>query len=490
MKKFRIVLIVAVAALLALPPVFGLVTQSQVRARVQSLNANETLSATIESYDRGWFTSTARISVAPPAAALGGGTGTSGVGGAAATPDGDVEPDLLALLFDRPLDVVVDFSHGPVSIRDGFFLGASEFVARPAPESGAARSAAPPAAPGDAAYEFEFRGQTTFSGELHFLAVLPPFDRDADFGAVGFSGGRMSGTVAGRRITARGEAATLQLTSGPGTLSLQGLSASADNELLSRYLMPGAFELGIERASVDVGLGGLGAGAPLFDAAGIVFSTNVRLDPAANLLDSSAALRLDSARFGADTRITGGRLDVAAQRLDAAALEAASRTVDAAGEAGANLDDLAPFIARMLDARPALTVNPLRFDVNGAPFEATLSAETSPAALPATGSVDFRSLELWGAVLRGHAVVTAEKRLVERMATAAVKSQLAAQFMEGSAVPFEALDTMAEAQAGLVLAMLAVQGFIEDTGNVYKTELRLEGGMLTVNGRPLPLGLL
>src|SRR5690606_20038483 len=113
-----------------LPPVFGFFTESQVRERVASLNADGTLAVDVVTYDRGWFTSTALITVAPPPA--------SPQSAADAGTDNTLDP--VALLLDRPLDVRVDFSHGPVSLRDGFFVGASEFVARPADAADAAGS--------------------------------------------------------------------------------------------------------------------------------------------------------------------------------------------------------------------------------------------------------------------------------------------------------------------------------------------------------------
>ena len=59
MKKFRIILIAAVVLLVALPPVFGMLTESQVRAQAESLRERGRLLVAVEQYDRGWFTSRA-----------------------------------------------------------------------------------------------------------------------------------------------------------------------------------------------------------------------------------------------------------------------------------------------------------------------------------------------------------------------------------------------------------------------------------------------
>src|SRR5690554_4513063 len=48
-------------ALLGLPPVLGMMTESQVAQRVESLRGHPLVTAELESFDRGWFGSRARI---------------------------------------------------------------------------------------------------------------------------------------------------------------------------------------------------------------------------------------------------------------------------------------------------------------------------------------------------------------------------------------------------------------------------------------------
>src|SRR5690606_41973332 len=102
------VVVVLLVALLVLPPVFGKVAESRVTAHIESLREKQ-LDITIDEYERGWFSSRARITLKPsqlhPSAAL------------------------LADVLD-PLTVAVDIRHGPVSLADGFFLGMFETYAR------------------------------------------------------------------------------------------------------------------------------------------------------------------------------------------------------------------------------------------------------------------------------------------------------------------------------------------------------------------------
>jgi uncharacterized protein YdgA (DUF945 family) len=48
---------------------------------------------------------------------------------------------------------------------------------------------------------------------------------------------------------------------------------------------------------------------------------------------------------------------------------------------------------------------------------------------------------------------------------------------------------MAEAQSGLMLAMLVGQGVLVEDGDGYRTSLDYTDGALTLNGSPLPFGL-
>ena len=463
MNKFRITLIVVALVLLGLPPVFGMLTESQVRARVESLNANEQLDVRIESYDRGWFTSRSLLTVAPP------------------QPPEPSPGEALAALFAQPMAVAVDFNHGPVSVQDGFFLGVSELLARPAEEQ-------PGAAPGDAPIPFEFEAQSTFGGDLHFLARLLPFDRELGTDAVTFSGGSVGGTVTGRRITARAQADTLQYRTGAATVSVQGIAAAADNELLTRYLMPGTVELTVQRMSVELGFGA--ASSAVFDASGFDFGSSVALDSDAGLLDGAVHFAFDRTRLGEDTTITDAVFDAAVQGLDVAALESWYEAEAAAGPGQAPRPEaIETAIVRLLEHEPSASVDPLRFSLNGDEFDAEVFLEANPAGWPQSGPVDLADGRLWAMLVNGSAELSAAKPLAERLAVQIVKSQLTTRLMEGESIPFEALDTMAEAQAGLVLAMLSAQGLLEDTGSLYRAEVLLENGEMTVNGRPLPFGL-
>src|SRR5690606_38099611 len=93
-SRSRIVLLAAAVLLVGLPPVFGSLTESAVRARAESLRDEGSLLVTVEEFGRGWFSSRALLRVEP-------------------TPEGDRSRQAL-IGFVEPMKVVAVFNHGPL----------------------------------------------------------------------------------------------------------------------------------------------------------------------------------------------------------------------------------------------------------------------------------------------------------------------------------------------------------------------------------------
>ena len=120
MKRAFSIGIAALALLaLALPPVFGMITESQVRARVAEIDGTAAWIGNVQSFERGWFRSSARIRLGlspqyvPPL------DSPSLAGGGAA---------IAALLQDVPL--AHEFAHGPIAVLDGGHLGSAKLGAQ------------------------------------------------------------------------------------------------------------------------------------------------------------------------------------------------------------------------------------------------------------------------------------------------------------------------------------------------------------------------
>src|SRR6516162_11958198 len=105
MKKVAIYAVAAVALLLlALPPVLGMLTESQVRARVAALDSSGVLKVSLRSYERGWFRSRARLSLALAPQTI---ARLDELGAALGLPP--VSADL-----DRRAPIALQIAHGPL----------------------------------------------------------------------------------------------------------------------------------------------------------------------------------------------------------------------------------------------------------------------------------------------------------------------------------------------------------------------------------------
>jgi uncharacterized protein YdgA (DUF945 family) len=153
------------------------------------------------------------------------------------------------------------------------------------------------------------------------------------------------------------------------------------------------------------------------------------------------------------------------------------------------LAELIPVVEQLLTRGPSLTLDPIRFSMNGEPFSANLRIVTDPAALPAAPR-NFLDPALWLAIASVNAEADVSKALAQTLAEQFARQQLAAAgAASGQPMPEEQLAEMAAAQAGLMLVALSGQGFLEDTGETYTATLEFASGELTVNGTSVPLGL-
>lgn len=470
MNKLAIAAAVVLAILLlALPRVVGSMTEARVRARVAAIDASPAATATVQSFERGWFKSTARIDLTlvpdevAQLAATSPVTGNPFLGGA-------------------PLPIWVEFAHGPIALLDGIHFGWSKMVARADPASaGIAELQQTLGVP----YLFEFRGRTSYGGGLAFDADAPAFALPMDEGSFTFSGGTLGGTFAGNRLDADANIGALEVTSPTGTFAISNVWVSANNELRSEYVVLGEDTLQIGKVTVTDALRGA---TPTFQADNLSMTSDTTLDAAGALMDLNVTYQLDSMRVE-ESELTGATLGFALRNIDVAALEAygaAMRDATAtAGDPAVALATLGPQLERALQSGPSLTLEPIRFRFENEPFEGRVELTTNTDRLPPAGALNLENPLLVLGLFDTSAEAHASKALALQLATLAAKMQLGAD----PSVPPDQLDYMAEAQSGLMLTMLAGQGVLIDEGDGYRTRVEFVDGALTLNGNPLPFGL-
>ena len=468
MKKVAIYAVAAVAlALLALPPVLGILTESQVRARVTALDASGVLKASLRTYERGWFRSRARLSLALAPQAI---ARLDELGAALGWPP-------LSADLDRRAPIALEIAHGPLAVLDGVYFGWSKIVARPDPR---ARNVAALEQSLGVPYLFEFRGRTSFTGGVIFDASLPPVEVEAAGVHIAFSGAGVDGAFVGQRLGSISHLDGFTLTSPPGALTIRNVRAAADLDLGSPNAVPGDAELVIEQLSiVDAARGD----HPVLDAANVRIASKIGLDPRATLLDLHATYDSDSvALYG--TRVAEASVGVAMDKIDVAALATYFRLARTDGGGNDPAAEVGRALTHALAAGPSFVLDPLRFRLDGEPFTARLEIAANPAALPATVSVDPDNWLALLPALRTTATVDVSKKLARDIAVLAAEMRSADDGM-----PPDQRRLLADMQAGLMLVTLVSQGMLVDAGDTYHAELRLTDGALTLNGGPLPFDL-
>jgi uncharacterized protein YdgA (DUF945 family) len=468
----------AAAALLivGLPPVFGMLTEAQVRARVAEISRSGLLTAEIRSYERGWFGGLAKIdlALAPQYAAQ----------LAAASAAG--RASWLGGLADRTAPLEVELGHGPVAFLDGVHFGLSRMTARLDPALAAVANLERRL---NVPHLLAFRGRTGFFGKLSFDADVPPVDLDLASIRVRFSGALLDGTLAGKKLAAHARADRLEVASAIGGVTLEGASADIDNEILSRYRLPGNAGFAIRSLSI---VGAPRGANPALDVAGLRVDSTVALGDA-DLLDVRASFRLDSASAdGAE--VVDASVGIAFRKLDAAALDAYATALRGRATGGAASPDealrtLQPAIARLLVAGPSVALDPVSFRYDGEPFAGRAEILTNAAALASAltpnGAVDFGDPVTLLRLFDGSAEVDVSKKLAQQLTQLAIQARYA---NDATTTP-DQQRRFAEASAVLALAALAGQGLLEDTGEGYRSALRVRNGGVTVNGAVLPLSV-
>lgn len=459
MKKTAVaVLAIVVLVLLALPQGFGRLTENQVKARVAGLDRGA-WSVEITSYERGWFRSHAVLDVALNQSYAGGLTGPGSA--------------LDGAQLDGHLPVSIDVAHGPIAVLDGVHFGWSKVVAR------ADRSA-----PQVAALEqrlgvpqlFEFRGRTGLLGETTFDGEVAKFELPLDEESLRFSGASFAGTVRGNRLTSKGHVEAVELSSPLVALTMHGLRAAVDADILSRAIPIGTSSVEIDGISMTSELPG---GFP-FDASDLKLGWNAALDGSGALvgIDTSydvASLTVES------VKVTDASIGVGFHNVDLGAYEAYRQAAEDFLQSQ-DPEALQSAVARLIASKPTLTLEPVRLLADGELFEARLDLTPNERAAADFPAIFADPLGLASA-FDGSAQIDISRRLAERIAQQALRMQLAGD----PSMTAEQLDQMVTAQSGMVLLMLAGQGIVETSGTGYRAKIELADGELTLNGRPMPL---
>jgi uncharacterized protein YdgA (DUF945 family) len=452
MRKSAVaVLAIVVLALLALPEIYGRLTENRIKALVAD-RGRGAWTAEIKSYERGWFRSRVVIELALSNAYVG------ALGGPSSPLGGH-------------LPVAIHIAHGPVAVLDGVYFGWSKVVAR------ADRSAQPIAELEQqlgVPQLFEVRSRTAFLGETSFDGEVAKFELPVEDGSVHFSGGSFAGTFQRNRLRSDGHIDSVELSSPLSGLTLHGLRAAVDADIQSRAVPIGTSSVEVDDFAVTNAL----SDAYAVGASKLKFGWKAALDGARLGIETSYDI---ASMTVANVTLTDASIGIGVRNVDLEAYEAYRDAVEDFLESQ-DPEPMQAAVTRLIAAKPTVTLEPVRVLADGELFEARLDLTPNDRAAADFPAVLADPAGLAGA-FDGSAQVDISRRLAERIAQQALRMQFAGD----PSIPEEQLDQMVAAQSGAVLLMLAGQGIVETSGTGYRANIELADGELKLNGRPMPL---
>jgi uncharacterized protein YdgA (DUF945 family) len=475
MSKRGPIIIVGIIVLLLLvtPFAIGMVNENAMRRELDNLPPQSIYEASIESFDRGWFSSTVDINISPSRQYF-------------STLLASADPTLAGLAnFELP--VVVEISHGPILLDDGLRFGTASVRAFIDPESELSTLAVNIVG---MPYLFEFRGHAGFGSGFTYEGEIPGADFALPDVSVNWAPVEFSGFISQDTRSFNGKLDSASLQSPFAGAILESLTVANESTTERPDRVPvGSFALSLGRVTLSDPLRGA---APIFSAeeAGFGFSSEQSDDGAR--LSAKAAYSVGALSIGGEFEISEAEIGMAVNDLDAAAsfeLRQAASAISASGNADQALQRLTPAIDRLLAGAPSIDIDPIEFSTPEGRLSGTAHAAFDPGALPNGTFADLMNPEVAQSALNGEIDVMADKPLAQRIATLVMADQLPQTSPAGQPIDPDQLANMAAGQATLMLGMLSAQGIVVDTGDSFRARIEFRDGQLLANGQPLGLGL-
>jgi len=469
-KTIIVVVLLAVAAAIGLPPIVGSRAESTLHAQIEQMDENPMFAMRIAEYERGWFSSQAQVEITFDeryAELLSAGNDTA----VAELPQG----------LNQTISVPVDLAHGPIAMLDGPYLGwlrmravldeRDAVIAEAIDELGLD-------------YLAQLQGRVSFLGTFSFDGHVPPIEYLDESGRFSFSGVTAEGTLRNANLIAQGEMASLQMDSAGTAVTVENVSMNSDTTRINHLLWAGEFDANIDNMTIVDTLAGAGGATELN---GLKMSGGAELDESGELLQMEASYAADRILLPAgDGEITDAELSMALENISVEGLTdyyEISLAFDPENPLEMT-NALSDVVARILQRNPALTLDPIRFALDGEPLNAAVSLNTVGAD---QGGLDLTNMFVMLGLIEAAVDLTATKTLVHRLAGQAAAAQMGS-VDPADLPPGQDIESMATANAEVMIIGLLGQGFIADDGDNYTATIDYSNGELLINGMPLPLG--
>ncbi|MGI9326924.1 MAG: YdgA family protein [Pseudomonadales bacterium] len=493
MKKSIGLVIVVAVVLLLLPGWLGGMAERQLREQLALADPYEGLvSIAIANYQRGWFRSEVEyeIGLAPEYVEqlqeLVEGTDAAAAGSAAGL-QGDE--------FSRRLHLRSHVGHGPIGFLDGPFFGMFKALTSAGEENPEINEFVQTSG---MPYLFEAETITSFFGTTQGAISVPPINADGSnigapksTGAMRFSGLDVKGEFhfGNRAGKMTGGFELLEIVGEEAEMVLEGVRLQADSRAVSKYMWVGPADFDIAR--FDVRSKG--------DAPSIVaeaLSLQVRSSENSDGETLNIAVTYGAKHLQLpESAVVDAQMGMALENVSVAALDeyyAMTQAVTSMNdEAMSQLGTQAPAMLYQFAQRsPTLALTPLRFTLDGEPFDGSLELTLDGNRLPGADAFSVMDVGMWAQVVSAQGEASVSKALAESMAVSATEAQMRSAFGDDPNIDATQLADMARIQAPMMLNTLVQQGLIKEAQKTYSAQLRYGDGELLVNGQSMPIGAL
>lgn len=491
-KRLLIFLIVIAAAVAALPPLFGIMYERQIRAQVDEAPDYPYLSYELDSYERGLYSSQGSFRLAfsdeyveqmravltPPADES-----------QTEQQQGVVDNLLEFIAGEVRFDISVD--HGPITFSEGINPALAKVHAEIDSTSGALAEFQEWV---NAPYLYQVDALVDFDGSSDFTASVPAMSVTEGDARLEFSGfettGRYDNSVP--NIKATGSSDSLHVEAEGVRITMDELKFETDSRILDGYVWLGTsgFDVGNfavagpQGASVnEIGISKFGV-----DVASEVNEAGdkVSISMEQRLAEVTGVPEIDVRDFLFSLRLRDIDLDAAKkymalnQQLSLASVESIEAMVR-------EMESLAEQVLR---GSPGIDIEQLRVTFNDEPLMATARINIDGDAFPADVELMPGNANpgLLLAAMSAEGRIEASEAIAKMIATDIVRDQITASLPPEAQVSDTDVVEIARQQSGAMIDALIQQGTLQRTGDNLSVDFEFADNQLTVNGTAMPIG--
>ncbi len=491
-KRLVLVLAILVVGVAALPPVLGMVYERQIRAEFDNAPANPLVAMELTDYQRGLYQSTGTFSVALTDEYLANMLASSQVqaDGQPGSAEGQAAAAATLDFLSGQLNINFEVQHGPVTVNEGPEMALAFVRTTWNPDSGELRDFQQRM---DVPYLLQSDALVGFDGKVDFTGNAPPMSAaDGDY-RFEFSGLNFDGSfdMGARSVQMTFASESLAIGEAGQAFRLGGMQGQVDIRLFSEYVWLGNSAVTLR----EMGFVSPGSERPVnVVVRNVGLNATSELNATGDRLALSAEYSIDSMTGIQDAELANLRFGMRFSNFDALAYAQLAKQMQSMGtwspEANeAALQQLAPLFTELLRGSPSMELAPLTLQWNGQPFAADVRMDFDGGALTDT---EFEQLTanpaLALAAMSGKGEVAMSEAIATQLVASALRDQLAQNLPPDSQLTADQIAQAAAAQAAMTIESLVLQGMLERSAQVLKSDFNYADGLLTVRGNAIPLG--